>query len=64
MELAIGSLGGAGAPIDVGSCIGWSDTQIMQAFGVGETTLWRGRRRFLEQGLDDALHRRPQPERP
>lgn len=43
---------------------GWSDKQIMQAFGVGETTLWRVRRRFLEQGLDDALHRRPQPERP
>jgi transposase len=43
---------------------GWSDKQIMDAFGVGETTIWRVRRRFLEQGLDDALNRRPQPERP
>jgi transposase len=43
---------------------GWSDKQIMDAFGVGETTIWRVRRRFLEQGLDDALTRRPQPDRP
>ena len=42
----------------------WSDKQIQQAFGVGESTIWRVRCRFLEQGLDDALHRRPQPERP
>jgi transposase len=43
---------------------GWSDKQIMAAFGVGETTIWRVRRRYLEQGLSDALNRRPQPERP
>lgn len=42
----------------------WSDKQIQQAFGVGESTIWRVRRRFLEQGLDDALNRRPQPQRP
>jgi transposase len=42
----------------------WSDQQIQQAFGVGASTIWRVRRRFVEQGLDDALHRRPQPERP
>jgi hypothetical protein len=42
----------------------WSDQQIMEAYGVGETTIWQVRRRFLEQGLDDALDRRPQPERP
>ena len=27
-------------------------------------TIWRVRRRFVEGGLDDALNRRPQPERP
>jgi transposase len=43
---------------------GWSDKQIMAAFGVGETMIWRVRRRYLEQGLSDALNRRPQPERP
>lgn len=43
---------------------GWSDKQIMDAFGVGETTIWRVRRRFLEQGLNEALTRRPQADRP
>jgi hypothetical protein len=42
----------------------WSDQQIQEAFGVGKSTIWRVRRRFAEQGLDDALKRRPQPERP
>lgn len=42
----------------------WSDEQIHEAFGVGKSTIWRVRRRFVEQGLDDALTRRPQPERP
>ncbi len=42
----------------------WSDQQIQQAFGVGASTIWRVRRRFLEQGLADALNRRPQPQRP
>lgn len=36
----------------------------MAAYQVGETTIWRVRRRFLEQGLDEALTRRPQPDRP
>ncbi len=43
---------------------GWSDGQIREAFGVGLTTIWRMRRRFLEHGLDGALNRRGQPERP
>lgn len=43
---------------------GWSDQQIMDAFGVGETTIWRVRRRFLEMGLEEALTRRPQSDRP
>jgi transposase len=42
----------------------WSDEQIREAFGVGMATIWRVRRRFVEQGLDDVLNRRQQPERP
>ncbi len=42
----------------------WSDQQIREAFAVGLATIWRVRQRFLVQGLDDALNRRPQPERP
>jgi transposase len=42
----------------------WSDQQIKQAFDVGESTIWRMRRRFVEQGVADALNRRPQPQRP
>ena len=42
----------------------WPDEQIQQAFGVGAATIWRVRRRCVEQGVDAALHRRPQPERP
>lgn len=42
----------------------WSDQQIQEAFDVGLATIWRVRQRFLSQGLDDALNRHPQPERP
>lgn len=42
----------------------WSDGQIKEAFEVSPATVWRIRRRFLEQGMDDALNRRLQPERP
>jgi hypothetical protein len=42
----------------------WSDEEIEQAFGVGESTILRVRKRFVEQGLEDALSRRPQPPRP
>lgn len=42
----------------------WSDAQIQAAFDVSPATIWRIRKRFVEQGLQDALHRRPQPERP
>ena len=45
-----------------GSEQGWSDKQIMDAFGVGETTIWRVRKRSVEEGLDQALNRRSQPE--
>jgi transposase len=42
----------------------WSDQQVKEVFGVGGATIWRIRRRFLEHGLEDALNRRLQPERP
>jgi hypothetical protein len=43
---------------------GWSDEQIHEAFGVSPSTIRRIRQRFVEQGLEDALERRPQPPRP
>ena len=42
----------------------WSDQQIHEAFDVGLATIWRVRQRFLAEGLDNALNRRPQPARP
>jgi transposase len=42
----------------------WSDEQIQQTFEVGLSTVERVRKRFVEQGFDEALNRRPQPERP
>lgn len=42
----------------------WSDQQVKEAFEVSIPTIWRIRQRFLEQGLNHALNRRPQPERP
>lgn len=42
----------------------WSDEQIQQTFEVGISTVERVRKRFVEQGFDKALNRRPQPERP
>ena len=40
---------------------GWSDPQIAEALDIGETTVWRTRKRFVEEGLDRALHERPRP---
>jgi hypothetical protein len=37
----------------------WTDEQIREAFGPGFTSIARVRRRFVEEGLDAALHRRP-----
>jgi len=42
----------------------WSDQQVKEVFAVSIATIRRIRQRFLEQGLADALNRRPQPERP
>ena len=43
---------------------GWSDERIAEALEVGLATIERIRRRFAQEGFDDALNRRPQPERP
>jgi transposase len=37
----------------------WTDEQIREAFGLGFTAIARIRRRFVEEGLAAALHRRP-----
>ena len=42
----------------------WSDKQIQEAFGIGATVIKTTRKRFVEQGLDDAIERRKQPKRP
>lgn len=44
--------------------LGWSEAHIEHTFGVGESTIKRVRKRFVEHGLADALDRRPQPPRP
>src|SRR3954447_8628521 len=36
----------------------WSDEAIKAAFDVGSQTIHRVRQRFVEEGLDAALHRR------
>jgi len=41
----------------------WPDKQISEALEVSVSTIWRVRQRFVQQGLDDALNRRPQPQR-
>ena len=42
----------------------WSDQQIGEAYGASESTCFRVRNRFLQEGMQDALARRRQPERP
>jgi len=42
----------------------WAAEQISAALEASVPTLERVRRRFVEQGLQDAITRRPQPERP
>lgn len=43
---------------------GWTDDQIHEALEVSLATIGRVRQRFIEHGLEEALNRRPQPERP
>jgi transposase len=42
----------------------WSSDQIREAFGIGETVIKVVRRSFFENGIEDALERKPQPRRP
>src|SRR6266567_3555287 len=42
----------------------WSNRQIHEAFDCSESTVCRARHDIAEGGLDVALNRRPQPERP
>src|SRR3954471_24375100 len=41
----------------------WSDSQIRDAFGVGWSTIARGRRALVEEGLEAALYPKPPPPR-
>ena len=38
---------------------GWTNKQIHEALDVGQTTVERIRKRYAEEGLEAALHRRP-----
>jgi transposase len=42
----------------------WSSTQIEEAFGIGSTVIKVVRKRYFENGMEDALERKPQPRRP
>ncbi len=42
----------------------WTYAQIKEAFGGSDATIWSIRKRFNEKGLQAALERAPQPERP
>jgi transposase len=42
----------------------WTMQKIQEAFPVGSTTVKEVRKRFVENGIEDALNRRGQPERP
>jgi transposase len=51
---------------DVGlgrEAVGWTDQQIVEAFDVGRCTVERVRRRFVEEGLEEALSRKAQQNR-
>lgn len=42
----------------------WLNKQVKEALGACETQIKKVKKRFVENGLEDALNRRPQPERP
>lgn len=42
----------------------WSDRRIREAFPIGDSTLTRIRRLFVQEGLQAALQRKKQPDRP
>jgi len=44
---------------------GWADAAIAEALEIGPVTVWRIRKRYIEEGLDAALnHRHPKTHRP
>jgi len=44
---------------------GWTDKKIVEALAVGDVTVWRVRKRYVEEGLEAALtHRHPKNHRP
>src|SRR5579859_1503912 len=42
----------------------WTERQVRDAFQVGTATIWRVKKDFFEEGLEEALNRKAQPERP
>jgi len=42
----------------------WTERQVRDAFGVGTATIWRVKKDFFESGMEEALKRKAQPERP
>ncbi len=42
----------------------WTEKQVSEAFGIGETVQKVVRKRFVENRLEDALNRREQQKRP
>ena len=44
---------------------GWTDDAIAEALEIGKVTVWRVRKRYIEEGLEAALtHRHPKNHRP
>lgn len=42
----------------------WDDEQIQAAYEASPSTIFRVKKRFVQNGLEAAVERRPQPERP
>jgi transposase len=42
----------------------WTERRVQEAFGVGKATIWRVKALFRVSGLEEALSRKMQPERP
>lgn len=40
---------------------GWDDGAIAEALDIGVSTVWRARKRYVEEGLEHALRERPRP---
>lgn len=40
---------------------GWDDSAIAEALDIGVSTVWRTRKRYVEEGVDSALRERPRP---